>query len=185
MWSLKCQKWFIFCIFCRWLQNISHSLGKIFTRIWKILFSSFQKMLWVFGFWAIISKTSTVDDTEFLYFIADLAVSLCFYPQYLLKGNYKGYWPYYFLKEMKKIFEVRLNLFLKLWLIFCCQKIQNICILDILMIITLITTLITRQMTPFFYLLFEFFRWYISFYAFQDLQNSVLWSPLFELCSGL
>ena len=44
-------------------------------------------MLWIFGFGATISKMATVEDIEFPYFIADLAVFLYFYPQYLLNGN--------------------------------------------------------------------------------------------------
>ena len=43
LWSLKCQKWLIFCIFYWCPQIISHCLEKIFTCIWKILFSSFRK----------------------------------------------------------------------------------------------------------------------------------------------
>ena len=53
------------------------------------LVSFFLKMLWTFGFGATFSKMSTVEDKEFPYFIADVAVFL--YPQYLLNGNYKGY----------------------------------------------------------------------------------------------
>ena len=59
-------------------------------------------MLWIFWFWATISKMSTAEDTEFPYFIADLAVFLYFYPQYLLNGNYKGYWSCFFLKKNEK-----------------------------------------------------------------------------------
>ena len=40
---IKCQKWLIICIFCWWQQKASHSLGRIFRCIWKILFSSFRK----------------------------------------------------------------------------------------------------------------------------------------------
>ena len=36
LWSLKCQEWVYFCIFCWWQQNISHSLWKRFKRTWKI-----------------------------------------------------------------------------------------------------------------------------------------------------
>ena len=43
LWSLKCQKWLIFCIFYWCQQIISHGLEKIFTCIWKILNSSFRK----------------------------------------------------------------------------------------------------------------------------------------------
>ena len=42
-WSLKCQKWIMFCILCSWQQKNSHSVGKIFKCTWKILLSSFWK----------------------------------------------------------------------------------------------------------------------------------------------
>ena len=45
--------------------------------------------------------------------------------------------------------------------------------------------MITRQMTPFFHLLFELCSLVYFIFAFQDLQNSVLWSPLLALCCGL
>ena len=41
--GIKMQKWLIFCIFWWWQQKISHSLGKIFNCIWKVLLSSFRK----------------------------------------------------------------------------------------------------------------------------------------------
>ena len=41
--SQKCQKGLIFGVFCWWQQKISHSMGKIFRWIWKILSSSFRK----------------------------------------------------------------------------------------------------------------------------------------------
>ena len=43
LWSLKCQKWSVFIIFCWWQQKTTHSLGEIFKCIWKILFRSFRK----------------------------------------------------------------------------------------------------------------------------------------------
>ena len=46
-------------------------------------------------------------------------------------------------------------------------------------------TMITRQNDPIFYLLFELYPLVYFIFAFQDLQNSVLWSPLLALCSGL
>ena len=49
LWSLKRQKWFIFSIFCCWQHKISHSSGKIFRFIWKILFSSFRKWYGLLG----------------------------------------------------------------------------------------------------------------------------------------
>ena len=48
LWSLKCQKWLIFCIFC-WCQQNSHSFDIIFTCIWKILFNSLRKCYVLLG----------------------------------------------------------------------------------------------------------------------------------------
>ena len=45
LWSLKCQKWLIFCIFCWWKQKISHRLGKFFKGTWKILLKSFRTLI--------------------------------------------------------------------------------------------------------------------------------------------
>ena len=53
LWSLKSQKWLIFCIFCWCQQKISLSLHKIF----------------LIGLWASISKISTLEGTEFHYFL--------------------------------------------------------------------------------------------------------------------
>ena len=47
-------------------------------------------------------------------------------------------------------------------------------------------TMITRQNDPiFFHLLFELYLLLYFIFTFRDLQNSVLWSPLLALCSGL
>ena len=45
--------------------------------------------------------------------------------------------------------------------------------------------MITRQMTPFFHLLFELYLLVHFIFAFQDLQNSVPWGPPFALCFSL
>ena len=48
------------------------------------------------------------------------------------------------------------------------------------MTITPETNMITEQMAPFFYLLFEFYPLVYFIFAFQDLQNSVPWGgPLY------
>ena len=50
---IKISKMAHFCIFCWWQQKISLSLHKIF----------------LIGFWATISKISTLEDTQFHYFL--------------------------------------------------------------------------------------------------------------------
>ena len=43
--SLKYQNWLIFNILCWWQQKVSHSPGKIFKYIWKMLFSSSENIM--------------------------------------------------------------------------------------------------------------------------------------------
>ena len=43
LWSLKCQKWLIFCIYCWWQRKFTHILGNIFKGTWKISLSFFRK----------------------------------------------------------------------------------------------------------------------------------------------
>ena len=76
----------------------------IFTCIWKILFSSLGKMLWIVGSWATISNTSTLEDKDFHYFLLTQQFFLYFYRWCLWNGNSKNYALYHFLKELKKIF---------------------------------------------------------------------------------
>ena len=60
-----------------WQHKISHTLGKIFKCIWKILLSSFRKCSFrkpINGFWATITKMSTLENTGFRYFFADSVV---------------------------------------------------------------------------------------------------------------
>ena len=45
--------------------------------------------------------------------------------------------------------------------------------------------MITRQMTPFFHLLFELYPLVFLISAFNELQNSIPWRLLLALCSGL
>ena len=48
VWTLKCKKWFIFCIFCWWQENNRHGLSKICMCSWKIL-NSFRKCCGLLG----------------------------------------------------------------------------------------------------------------------------------------
>ena len=64
LWSLKCQKWLIFCIFCWLQQNISHKLYKTFNCIWKILFRSLRKFHGLLSS-QDFSKMPTLENTEF------------------------------------------------------------------------------------------------------------------------
>ena len=92
LWSLKCQKWLLFCIFCRWLEKISHSLDKI--RVSERSLQLFQKILQSFVILLL---------TQQFFHISTLDISRTVTPK-----------PYYFLTELKKIFQVHLNVFLRI-----------------------------------------------------------------------
>ena len=62
LWSLKFQKWLIFCILCWWQQKICDSVGKAFKCIWKMLFNSFRE--WIIRLWATINKIPTLENTR-------------------------------------------------------------------------------------------------------------------------
>ena len=64
-----------FCIFCWWQQK-SVTVWEIFLGHLKDLIWLFQKMLWIIGFWAYISKMWTLENTWFWYFLADPTVFL-------------------------------------------------------------------------------------------------------------
>ena len=69
LWSLKCQKWLIFCIFCWCQQKISHSLDKIFTCIWKILYSSLRKCYGLLDFEVPLARHQTLKIQSFITFL--------------------------------------------------------------------------------------------------------------------
>ena len=91
----------------------------------KDLIWLFQKMLWIVGFWATISKISALEDTGFHYFFADSEV---FNISTLDNSRTVTLKLIHFLKELKKIIQVHLKVLPELWLTFCCrqQKIQKI-----------------------------------------------------------
>ena len=65
----------------------------------KILFGSLQKILWIVGFWATISKILTFEDTETYYFFEYSAVYWYFYTRHLINGNSKTYKSHHFQKK--------------------------------------------------------------------------------------
>ena len=73
-----------------------------------------------------MSKPLKMQDFD-VFFFCPLSSFFIFLPQCLTNHNPKAYQPYYFLKELKKIFQEHLNKLLKLWLKFCCdqQKIKQ------------------------------------------------------------
>ena len=91
------------------------------TQFGKNIYVQLKDLIWFFR------KRYGFLDSEIL--IQDSLISLLTWQFFyisivrdLLNSNYKSYWPYYFLKEMKKFFQVRLNLFPKLWSVFCCYQ---------------------------------------------------------------
>ena len=71
---------------------------------------------------------------------------------YLAYGSSECNNPSHFLKELNKIFQMHVNSFSKLCLIFCWhqQKMQKWAIFDISITITLGANMTTRETTPFF-----------------------------------
>ena len=88
LWSLKCQKWLIFCIFCRRLEKISHSLDKI--RVSERSLQLFQKMLQSFVILLL---------TQQFFHISTLDISRTVTPK-----------PYYFLAFKIHIYMVNMAL---------------------------------------------------------------------------
>ena len=132
LWSLKCQKWPLSYVFCWWQQKINHSLGKIFQRIWKILFHFFRKCYGLLVSQLPLARYRLLKIEHFgmlcrlrrFFYISTLNILLTasisqYHPQYLT--NHIIFWK----NSMR--FSKHLNLFPKLWLIFCChqQKIQK------------------------------------------------------------
>ena len=92
---------FIYFFWCQ--QKISHSLDKIFTYIWKILFISPRKCYLLLDSELPLAKYQPLKIQRFIVF-ADSAVFSYFYLRSLTNGNWKTYKPYRFLKELKKMF---------------------------------------------------------------------------------
>ena len=119
------QIWLDFCIFCWWQQKISHSLSKVFTYIWKILFSSFRKCYDFSSSELPLARYQLlkVQDFGIFYWLSSF---LYFYPQYFTKGNSKVYQLYHFIHIFRNhtiyIFQENLlNILSELWLLFSCH----------------------------------------------------------------
>ena len=102
LWSLKCQKWTSFCIFCWCQQKISHSLDKILMRIRKILLSSLRKRYGLLDSELPLARYQHFKIQSFVIFL--LTQQVFFSTWYLTKGNSKTFEPYHFLKDLKNIF---------------------------------------------------------------------------------
>ena len=153
LWSLKCQKWLIFCIFYWFQQIISHNLEKIFSCIWKILFSSFRKCYGLLDSELPLGRYQPLKVQSFITFL----LTRQFFDISIL-NNLRTLTPkpIHFLKELKKIFQVHLNVLPTLRLMFCCHQQKNTkneAYFDILMTITMGVNMITRKITPFSHLL--------------------------------
>ena len=108
------------------------SLHCILKWVWKMLFSFFRKCYGLLGYDLAFARCQNpwkyrISVLLFFCYCCCWLSSFLFLPQYLTNHNSKAYQPYYFLKELKKIFHEHLNKLLKLWLKFCCdqQKIQK------------------------------------------------------------
>ena len=120
LWSLKCQKWLIFCISCWWSKtsvtvwaNYSSAPKRSY---WVLSENGMVNRLWSYRSWDIkdrnIKKTAELvkNYPNPVFSRVNLAASS---PEF---NN-----PHNFLKELNKIFQMHLNIFPKLWLILCCH----------------------------------------------------------------
>ena len=175
LWSLKCQTWLIFCIFCWIQQKISRSLSKIFKCIWKVLFSSFRK------YYGLLSSELPLGRCQNLK-IQDFGIPLLFhfYRQYLTNGSVQSLLTIPFSARTQKDLPGVLKYIAQT--VTNQQKIQKIANFDIWKTITLGVNMINRQVTHFSHLPFELCPLVYFISVFQDFQNSVLWgSPLHEV----
>ena len=124
-------------------------------------------MLWLVRFWATISKISTLEDRVLLFFcwlssFSDtftLDISRTVTPKPI---NHTIFW---------KIFQVHLMLYDS-------KKYKKWAIFDIIMTTTTAVSMITTKMTSFFSSNLRALSVGIFLiFAFEDLQNSVSWSP--------
>ena len=128
---IKLSKMAHFLYFLLLEAKNSHSLGKIFTCIWKTLFSSFRKCyelfnlvpsasfhykrkgkkffkialgtrVWIIGFWATIAKVSTLETTEKFFYISSLNISWTVTPKPIN----------HFLKDLNNIYQVHVDILL-------------------------------------------------------------------------
>ena len=86
LWSLKCQKWFIFCILY-WCQQKIVTVRRKYLRA-KCLFSSFRKCYRLLDSELPLASYQPLK-IQFHYFFADSAVFWYLYPRYLTNGNSK------------------------------------------------------------------------------------------------
>ena len=76
--------------FCWWLQKISHTLGKIFYCIWKILFSSFRKCYGLLGSEVPLAKCQPLKIYDFGIFFLTQQFFWYFFPQHLTNVKSKA-----------------------------------------------------------------------------------------------
>ena len=81
-WSLKCQKWLILCTFCWLQQKIRPSLGKIFKRIWMVLFGRLEKHYGLCTLELLLAKFQRLK-YRILVFFCWFRTFSDIYPQYL------------------------------------------------------------------------------------------------------
>ena len=104
LWSLKCQKWLIFCIFCWCQQKISHIWNKIINCTWKILFNSLRKCYGLLDSELPLARYQPLKIRVSLFF-ADSVVFWYFYFQYLTNDNFKPMNHTIFWKNSKRLFR--------------------------------------------------------------------------------
>ena len=80
----------------------------------------FRKYYGLLDFEPPLARYQPLKLQSFVTFFADSAVFWYFHPQYFMNGNSTTYYLYYFLKELKKNFQVLFNVLpLNVWYITC------------------------------------------------------------------
>ena len=169
------------------------SLHCILKWVWKMLFSFFRKCYGLLGYDLAFARCQNPWKHRisvlllFLLFFIDSAVfyistSISHEPRLLKPINRAIFW-----KNSKRFStNAEINCSNCDWnFAVISRKYKKWAIFDILMAITLGVNMTTRQMTPFFSSIFQFYQLVCFIFAFKDLQNSIPWGPIFALCSGL
>ena len=137
----------------------------------KDLIWLFQKMLWIVGFWATISKISTLENTTSLFF-CQLSSFLIFLPSISHKQQLQDQLTIPFCESNEKDLSGTLKCFaytVTNFLLSSAKNTKNKAFIDIL---TLTVNMIATNMTPFFNLLFKLYQLVNFVFAFKDFQNS-------------
>ena len=177
---IRMSKMALLCTFCWIQQKTCPSLGKILKCIWKVLFSAFTKY---YRLWS--SKLPLARCQHMKIHFAISLLSHHFFFLTTISHDHLSLKSLRILQDFNEIFQVYLNVFLELWLMFCCyqQKIQKISNFWHFKDSKSGSKHDNQTNHPNFWICcLSSILWYVSF---QDLQNSSQWGSRFALNSYL